>query len=235
MPDCSYCGESFETEGAYLDHLADAHDGELSRIDRRRIEQATAEDDRSRLVVYGAIAVVVLLLAAGIYVTTLSDGDESTSIETRSLPENGDQSLLEDVERFPSQGRSHVSPGTGIDYATSPPTSGPHYGDWTDAGYYEETPAAGYLVHSLEHGAVVIYYDPDALTPEAEESLRAFAGAHQDQWASVVVAPNPNDDPESPYVLTAWRTMLRMDEYDPEVVRAFLAEYLGRGPENPVR
>lgn len=235
MPDCTYCEESFETESAYLDHLAAAHDGELSRIDRRRVEQATAEGDRSRLVVYGAIAIVVVLLAAGVYVTTLSDGGDSSSIESRPLPDSGDQSLLEGVERFPSEGRTHVDPGTQVDYSTSPPTSGPHYGDWTDAGYYEETPPAGNLVHSLEHGAVVIYYDPDALTPEAEESLQAFAQAHQDQWASVIVVPNPNEEPESPYVLTAWRTMLRMDEYDPQVVRAFLAEYLGRGPENPVR
>jgi hypothetical protein len=29
--------------------------------------------------------------------------------------------------------------------------------------------------------------------------------------------------------------MLNLDKYDPQVVRAFLAEYLGRGPENPIR
>jgi hypothetical protein len=49
------------------------------------------------------------------------------------------------------------------------------------------------------------------------------------------VVPNPADDPRAAYVLTAWRHRLTMDSYDEATVRAFLAEYLGRGPENPVR
>ena len=37
MPDCDYCEESFADEDAYLDHLADVHEGELGAIDRRRV------------------------------------------------------------------------------------------------------------------------------------------------------------------------------------------------------
>lgn len=246
MPDCNYCDESFTDDEAYLAHLRDAHRGELSRIDRRRVESFEAEGGRSRAVLYGAAAVVVVLVAAAVYVTMVQGGDggggvtdwqsaEISGIESEPLPERGDQALLQDVQEFSSQGRNHVDPGTQVDYSTDPPTSGPHYGDWTDPGFYEETQQAGNLVHSLEHGYVVIYYDPDALTPEAEASLRAFARNHDERFNAVVVAPNPNDDPESPYVLTAWTVMLRMDDYDPEVVRAFIAEYIGRGPEHPVR
>lgn len=235
MPECKYCGESLADDEAYLAHLEDAHDDELSRIDRRRVEAAGAERDRSRRVLYGAVAVVVVLLAAAVYVTAFSGGGSSGAIETQPLPDSGDEELLRGVQRLPSEGRTHVDTGTQVDYDTQPPTSGPHYNDWADPGYYTEPVPAGNLVHSLEHGYVVIYYDPAALTPEAEESLRAFAGAHQERWRSVIVVPNPAGDPESPYVLTAWRTMLRMDSYDPAVVRAFLAEYLGRGPEHPVR
>jgi len=235
MPDCGYCGETFADEDAYLAHLGEAHDGELSRIDRRRVDAATATGDRSRLVLYAAVGVGVVLIAAAVYVTTLSGGggDGSTPIEAQTLPDQGDDALLSDVEEFPSEGAAHVSSDTQVDYDTDPPTSGPHYNQWADPGYYAEPVPAGDLVHSLEHGNVVVYYDPAALTPEAEESLRAFAQAHTDQWAAVIVVPNP--DAESPYVLTAWRTMLRMDGYDAETVRAFLAEYIGRGPENSVR
>lgn len=38
MPDCDYCGASFDTEDAYVAHLGDAHEDELGRIDRRRVE-----------------------------------------------------------------------------------------------------------------------------------------------------------------------------------------------------
>ena len=245
MSDCTYCEESFSDDEAYLAHLRDAHRDELSRIDRRRVDQFEAESGRSRAVVYGGVLVVAVLLAAAVYLTMFQGGGEdgvtdwqgaeTSGIESEPLPDHGDQALLQDVQQFPSEGRGHTDPGTQVDYGTDPPTSGTHYGDWADPGFYEETPEAGYLVHSLEHGYVVIYYDPAALTPEAEASLRAFARNHQDRWAAVIVAPNPNDDPESAYVYTAWRTMLRTDEYDAEEVRAFIAEYLGRGPEHPVR
>lgn len=244
MPDCTYCEETFPDDEAYLAHLGDAHRGELSRIDRRRVESFESGGGRPRAVLYGVVAVVVVLLAAAVYVTVFQGGDEGVTdwqsaeisgVESEPLPDRGDQSLLQDVEQFPSEGRSHVDPGTQVDYGTNPPTSGTHYPEWTDPGFYMETPESGYLVHSLEHGYVVIYYDPDALTPEAEASLRAFARNHRERFNAVVVAPNPNDDPESAYVLTAWTVMLRTDDYDAEQVRAFIAEYKGRGPEHPVR
>lgn len=235
VPECGYCEESFADEAAYVDHLADAHDADLSRIDRRRVEQHQADDGQSRAVLYGAAALVVVLLAGAVYVTVFAGGGggDPSGLEAQSLPDRGDEALLQDVEEFPSQGRNHVSTGSQVDYSTTPPTSGPHYGSWTDPGYYTEAQPAGSLVHSLEHGYVVVYYDPAELTPEAEESLRTFAAAHDQQWRAVVVVPNEAID--SPYVLTAWQAMLRMDGYDAETVRAFLAEYLGRGPEHPVR
>jgi len=235
MPDCNYCDESFADDESYVAHLGDAHRDELSRIDRRRVETHEAAGGGSRPLVYGAVAVAVVLVAAAVYVFVLSGGGGDTPIEAQPLPDRGDDALLQAVQQFPSEGRDHVPAGTQVDYATSPPTSGLHYGNPAGPGFYTETLPAGNLVHSLEHGAVVIYYDPSAITPEAEESLRAYARNNEDPFAAVIVVPNPNADPESAYVLTAWRTMLRTDDYDAEQVRAFLAEYVGRGPEHPVR
>ena len=164
-----------------------------------------------------------------------SDGADASGIESEPLPDSGDQALLQDVQQYPSEGTQHVPPDTDVEYNTTPPTSGPHYGGTVSAGFYTQVQPAGDLVHTLEHGAVVIYYDEDALSPEAEQSLREWASAHTGTWQSVVVVPNPYDEVDSPYVLTAWRHSLRMSEYDAEAVQAFLAEYLGRGPENPVR
>jgi len=156
-------------------------------------------------------------------------------IEAQALPERGDQSLLRDVQSFPSEGQEHVAQGASIDYKRKPPTSGSHYPNPTPAGFYTEPWSYGNLVHSLEHGAVVIYYDPKKLSEEAERSLKAFAAVHRNPWASVIAVPNPEPNPDSAYVLTAWTKMLKLETYDVQVVRAFLAEYLGRGPENRVR
>jgi hypothetical protein len=177
------------------------------------------------------------LLAGGAAAVSLAGclGGGGSGGGLASLPNSGDGTYVGRVETFESAGAEHVSSGTEIDYERIPPLSGPHYGSTVEAGFYDERQPLGALVHTLEHGAVVIYYDPGALTDEARSDLEDRAATYTDPWASVVVVPSPTDDPAAAYTLTAWRRRLRLDEYDPDAVTAFLAEYLGRGPENPVR
>jgi hypothetical protein len=153
------------------------------------------------------------------------------------LPDRGDQAVISQVQTEPSPGNDHVEAGTDIEYERTPPTGGDHYpaSSATRAGFYEEPQPYGALVHSLEHGAAVVYYDPARLSPEAEDHLRSMAQTYTGRWQSFIAVPNPEDDPEAAYVLTAWEKRLTMDEYDPETTRQFTGEYLGRGPENPVR
>lgn len=156
-------------------------------------------------------------------------------IETESLPDEGDPTYLEGVESEEHGRTDHVSSQADLEYDRVPPTGGPHYADVVGPGVYDEPQSLGKLVHNLEHGHVVVYYDPEVITPAARESLERFAEQHGDTWAAMVVVPHPADDPEADYVLTAWGKRLTMDGYDARVVRAFLAEYVGRGPEYPVR
>lgn len=59
------------------------------------------------------------------------------------------------------QGRDHVTVGTEVEYKTNPPTSGKHYPDWIRAGIYQDPQDDRYLVHSLEHGYVILSYNCD--------------------------------------------------------------------------
>lgn len=61
MPDCDYCGESFGSEQAELDHLRSEHLDELGPIDRRRVG-ATDDDDGG--LPTGPIALGGVLVAA---------------------------------------------------------------------------------------------------------------------------------------------------------------------------
>jgi hypothetical protein len=156
-------------------------------------------------------------------------------IESESLPDEGDDTYLEGVEPEEHDRTDHVSSQADIEYDRVPPTGGPHYPSVVEPGVYDEPKSLGKLVHNLEHGHVVVYYDPDAITAAARESLERFADQYDDTWAAMVVVPHPGDDPQADYLLTAWGKRLTMDGYDARVVRAFLAEYVGRGPEYPVR
>jgi hypothetical protein len=234
MPECDYCEASFGDEDAYLDHLAAEHEGELGAIDRRRVEAHDGDGDGGLSL--GPVVLVALLALSGalvVWVTFFTGGTGGGGDgDVRDIP---DDPLLEDAESFPSEGNNHVSTGTDIDYERVPPLSGPHYGGSASPRFYEQTPPLGNLVHSLEHGYVVVYYDSDQLTPDAREDLVNLTSTYTGAWSGVIAAPNPNDDPQAAYVLTAWQVRLRIDEYDPDTVRAFLDAFRGRGPENPVR
>lgn len=45
MPECNYCDREFDSEDRYHRHLAAEHEGELSRLDRRRVEGVEPDDD----------------------------------------------------------------------------------------------------------------------------------------------------------------------------------------------
>ena len=59
--------------------------------------------------------------------------------------------------------QDHQPDGTPIKYAVSPPSSGSHYQVWAPFGkrFYTDgdRPAIGNLVHNLEHGYSLLWYD----------------------------------------------------------------------------
>src|SRR5207342_3642762 len=60
-------------------------------------------------------------------------------------------------------------------YASIPPASGPHDPTPLTAGIYDSPPDVYQTIHSLEHGAVIIWYAPGA-TGKPLDDLLAFYG-----------------------------------------------------------
>lgn len=151
------------------------------------------------------------------------------------LFENDDppEVLQGSVQELPDEGRDHVEEGTQIDYDSEPPTSGPHYPRWANPGLYREDIEPGLLVHNLEHGHIVIYYSPSLLSTEGASKLTDLTDEYTGDWDAVLALPREDSDYE--LILTAWNHKLELEEYDEEMVDAFVDEYRGRGPENPVR
>lgn len=136
-------------------------------------------------------------------------------------------------ELLPDEGNQHVPESTSPRYRTDPPTSGPHYDDPAPPGFYENPPRPGAVVHSLEHGNIVIYFDPGRVPARQVEELKQLAPRYQGFWDGVLVIPRR--DPKLAVILTAWRHWLRLPKYDQKAVDAFIDAYRGRGPERQVR
>lgn len=57
-------------------------------------------------------------------------------------------------------GRDHIKDSDpDPEYNSNPPTSGPHSAVWTPSGYYESEKNDRNLIHSLEHGYVIVSYN----------------------------------------------------------------------------
>lgn len=136
------------------------------------------------------------------------------------------------LETFADEGNQHVDPKTAITYKTNPPTSGPHWPVATRPGFYTEAQPDGALVHSLEHGIIVIYYDPEDTPADVVETLKQYASQYPGEWDGVVVTPRQQKEA---VILTAWRHMLRQETFNKQVAEKFIDAFRGRGPENPVR
>ncbi|MDB4895992.1 MAG: hypothetical protein JWN15_2254 [Firmicutes bacterium] len=131
------------------------------------------------------------------------------------------------------KGSTHVPDGQKVNYDTDPPLSGDHWAVPTAPGFYTVAQTPERLVHALEHGNVVIYYDPAKLPAADLEPLKALAKQYAGQWDGIVVVPRT--DAKNPLILTAWENALRLPGYDKAKVDQFVDAFRGRGPENPVR
>ena len=112
-----------------------------------------------------------------------------------------------------------------VEYAQTPPLGGDHLPVWQDCGLYVHPIITEAGVHSLEHGAVWVTYEPD-LPAEQLDELRRLAAEN------TFLLVSPMDDLPSPAVASAWGVQLRLDDVGDPRLPAFLATYL-QGPQNP--
>lgn len=130
-------------------------------------------------------------------------------------------------DHFPPQLRiTDVIPGG---YSTVPPTSGRHWGAWSDCGFYNHPLPDELLVHNLEHGNIIVSYN---LADSAEVAkLRAAVEAIPlaEEYA---IVRRYLAIPQGMVALTTWGVLDRMEGVDPERIARFFADYPGNtGPE----
>ncbi len=133
--------------------------------------------------------------------------------------------------------RTHMSPGTKIQYATNPASYGPHYPAPASDGEYKpgHVPAVPYLVHAMEHGRIEYQYTPGLPAADVKQ-LEALFNEQDGQWAPgqmLVLFPNST---KMPYAVaaTAWGHVIGCKTFNTGVFdafRAFRLAYTNQGPE----
>lgn len=116
-------------------------------------------------------------------------------------------------------GAAHVKPTDRVAYDQTPAFGGPHDGFWATCNgmVYPEAIRTENMVHSLEHGAVWIAYDPKKVTGDDLLKLRVRA----DGKPYMVMSPFPGLD--KPVSLQAWGHQLKLDTVNDERIDQFVA------------
>jgi hypothetical protein len=118
---------------------------------------------------------------------------------------------------------SHAHKTGHLTYADTPPMGGAHSEYWLRCGVYAEPVPNENAVHSLEHGAVWLTYQP-GLAPDL---VRRLAELAKIKPAYVLVSPYPGQD--QPVYATAWGHQYFINTSRDEGLRRFILKYAGGG------
>ncbi|MEW6475103.1 MAG: DUF3105 domain-containing protein [Actinomycetota bacterium] len=168
------------------------------------------------------IAVIIGIVGLGLLRSGKSSGaPELTGALRRSVEQQGCR-----ADSRADKGQAHVPAAA---YSVNPPAGGDHDPVPSPAGFYTEAdvPTDGHLVHSLEHGFVIIWYQPAGVSAATLDWLRDLAG--RAKW--ILVVPRPSM--ATPLAATAWhRRLLCPDGPDmQEPISTFVTAFRNQGPE----
>lgn len=133
---------------------------------------------------------------------------------------------LEGVVQFPRPSRGHEV-NLDIPFGELPPAGGVHDPVWQTCGVYDAPLNTANVVHSMEHGAVWITYQPDLPADQVAAIQDAVRGQN-----FIVVSPYPEQ--RSPVVMTAWGVQLELPGAADERFDSFIERYRV-GPNTPER
>lgn len=136
--------------------------------------------------------------------------------------------------RMEEQGRQHVTQQevAAFKYNSNPPTSGPHLSTWVAPGIYDTPQSEGELIHSLEHGYVIISYNCNAINETDAckvliEQLKELA--RRKKLFKLIVVPRSHLT--TAIALTAWDHIDTFDEFDAKRIERFIDFHRDHGPE----
>lgn len=168
-------------------------------------------------IIAGALVLVLLVAGGGVWLYTSSRDDSGSG---------GSDALAEaEILTFEDLDPSHVEVGETVAYDMFPPAGGPHYPTWQDCGVYTEPLRAEYAVHSLEHGAVWITYDPTLSPDEVAELEGLYAPGDY-------LVISPMEGLPTPVVASAWGAQVHLSGAEDPSLSAFLRVYV-QHPDAP--
>jgi hypothetical protein len=175
---------------------------------RRRAAQRAAGEQRARrqAVIRRAVGILLIALVAAVAYSQYTA-----------------RQLLRDVKTASYPAGLHMAGS--IVYAENPPVGGQHNVVWQNCGIYDAPIHSEHAVHSMEHGAVWITYQP-SLPADQVQKLKELAA---DDF--MLLSPYPGLP--RPIVASAWNRQLAFDRADEAALPAFIARFKNNPETTP--
>ena len=199
------------------------------------------KERRNRILAFLAIGLVLLGLI-GYSVVRKIQADEERERKEKLVQENLDEFGCTVDQKLEDAGQGHLD-GSSLGeqppdalYPDRPAASGQHFGNWIMTGVYDQPIDERALVHDLEHGYIVGYYDEGA-DEQAVEDFKADAQTRIDgKFKKIIVAPWDGELPgEANFAYVAWNQRQTCAEYDENTFDVFVTAHHSSAGEAPER
>ncbi len=185
-----------------------------SRPTKHKQSANDAKKQQQYLIIGGVIAAAALLIFGVLY----------PMMQPRAPTSTG-SAACDNLQVMADEGREHLKPGeTPPPYKSVPPTSGTHNLEPYPAGVYDKNADITRLLHSLEHGYVILYYNN--IPPEEVQQLIRI---QQSDPYKLIVAEYPNMPQK--IAIAAWDHLQNCSGVNEQVIRSFIAQFRDHGPE----
>lgn len=218
------------------------------RLEEEAAAAAAAKRQSTRNIAIAAALVVVLgglgWLAVGNQTEDLSGAITVAQEEVAAAREASECEVLDIT---PIESRDHLEPATAppadVLYTNGRPTAtGPHYTNPGPiySGVRDEQLDERATTHNMEHGSVIIWFDPEQVSDEVVEDIDSFvatlneAGFSSNQGrAGILASPftDPGIDSGKAIAIRSWAQGMDCAEWDRDYAYGWIAEHFGsRGP-----
>lgn len=132
----------------------------------------------------------------------------------------------------PKMAAPHIQVGEQHEpYNSDPPTSGPHYAQPAEAGFYDEALPDEQLVHNLEHGYVVIWYNCSGTEETACAAFKTQIRNVMDRAGSRKLIAVPRLSLPGSIAATTWGRLYQPATFNPDELLLFIKEFRYKAPE----
>lgn len=196
---------------------------------------------------------VAAVVAVGLVLTACSSGTDDSGTpaadveETVTLSDDRVETAQADasctvLEAPQVTQATHIEPDAAEPaelYELRPGTAGDHLNRWVEAQVYDERPDERSVVHNHEHGAISVWYEPDAIEQRQLDNLIAWAearnaaGLANEAGAGVIVSPFRDGFPteDATVAFRSWTEALDCEAFNQVVADGFLLSSYGNAPE----